>query len=100
VVDWNGQKKTFSREQGEKGILLAAEFNDHPFSGPFKKLMEAVQAKQAYETRQIKEIVHGREGAADLDMAFALTEKARAPLAEAVARAFAPVKHRLTVTEE
>jgi hypothetical protein len=36
----------------------------------FKKIMFAVAAKQDYETRQIKTLVHGPEGAADREATF------------------------------
>ena len=58
---------------------------------------EAVAAKQAYETRQVKMLFHGPEGAADMDMTVALTEKTRAPLAKAVKAAFVPVRHTIRI---
>ena len=80
-----------------KGINLAAEFRDNPFSAPFEKVSKAVFAKQDYETRQIKTLFHGPEGAADMAMTAALTEKVRAPLAEAVIQSVGPVDHVLKV---
>ena len=53
--------------------------------------------KQEYETRQIKTLVHGPEGAADLEATFALTEKARAPLEKAILAAKKPADHTITI---
>ncbi|MEW6253198.1 MAG: hypothetical protein AB1716_21375, partial [Planctomycetota bacterium] len=47
--------KTFTREQLEAGVNLAAEFLDNPFCEPFRKLDEAVGRKQAFETQMVKE---------------------------------------------
>jgi hypothetical protein len=56
-----------------------------------------VAAKQNYETRQVKDLFHGPEGHADLAATVALTEKTRAPLAEAVRKAFVPVTHTIKI---
>ena len=81
----------------EKGINLAAAFPANPFCAPFEQVSKAVFAKQDYETRQIKTLFHGPEGAADMEMTAALTEKTRAPLVEAVAKSVVPVEHVLVV---
>ena len=96
-VTWGNTAKTFSTADLTKGINLAAEFRDNPFSAPFEKVSKAVFAKQDYETRQIKTLFHGPEGAADMAMTAALTEKVRAPLAEAVIQSVGPVDHVLKV---
>jgi lysophospholipase L1-like esterase len=96
-VTWGSEAREFTAEALAQGVNLAAHFPRSPFREPFEKLMEAVKTKQAYETRQIKELFHGREGRADMEATAALTEKARAPLAAAVVRAFHPVAHALQV---
>ena len=96
-VTWGNTTKTFSAADLTKGINLAAEFRDNPFSAPFEKVSKAVFAKQDYETRQIKTLFHGPEGASDIAMTTALTEKVRTPLAEAVAQSVEPVEHVLKV---
>ena len=58
---------------------------------------EAVAAKQAYETKQIKEVFHGQEARADMAGAVARTEAERAPLVRAVQDAFVPVTHTLLI---
>jgi lysophospholipase L1-like esterase len=96
-VTWGGAVKVFDKAALEQGINLAAEFPENPFAGAFDRVSKAVYAKQDYETRQIKTLFHGPEGAADIAMTAALTEKVRAPLAEAVAKAMVPVEHVLVV---
>jgi lysophospholipase L1-like esterase len=97
TVTWGEQSRTYAAGDLEKGINLAKEFDDNPFIPAVRKIQEAVSKKQEYETRQIKNIVHGPEGAADLEAAFALTEKARAPLEQAVTVSLQPVEHVIKV---
>ncbi len=96
-VTWGDAAKSYSAAELAKGVNLAADFPVNPFSDAFNRVDEAVAKKQAYETRQIKELFHGPEGHADMTATAALTEKARAPLAEAVRRAFKPVKHTIRI---
>lgn len=96
-VTWGSQNKTYTAAQLQAGINLAKDFDNGPLVPAFAKIQEAVLKKQTYETRQIKELVHGPEGAADVDGTFAVTEKARAPLAKAIADAMQPVAHEITV---
>ncbi len=53
-VTWGSTSKEFSKDQLAKGINLAAEFLDNPFSEPFRKVEEAVRAQQGYETPLVK----------------------------------------------
>lgn len=96
-VTWGNTTKSFAKAALEKGVNLAAEFQENPFSGAFEKVSRTVYAKQDYETRQIKTLFHGPEGAADPAMTATLTEKVRAPLAQAVAKSMEPVDHLLMV---
>lgn len=99
-VTWGNASKSYSSEALSKGVNLAADFPSNPFSESFAKVDAAVAAKEAYETRQIKDIFHGPEGHADSDEAADLTEKARAPLASAAKTAFTPVTHSITIAPE
>jgi len=72
----------------------------NPFSEAFKRVDDAVARKQAYETRQIKDLFHGLEGKADMEMTAALTEKVRTPLVDAIKTAFVPVRHTIAVRPE
>jgi lysophospholipase L1-like esterase len=100
MVTWGAASKTYTAQELAQGINLAADFETSPFSAAFQRVDEAVAKKQAYETRQIKDLFHGPEGRADLDMTATLTEKARAPLADAIRAAFVPVRHTLTIKAE
>jgi lysophospholipase L1-like esterase len=97
TVSWGEQNRTYTAAQLKEGVNLAKDFDNHPLVPAFKRVMEAVSKKQVYETRQIQTLAHGPEGAADLEATFALTEKARAPLAAAVRAALQPVQHQLTI---
>ena len=97
TVTWGGETKTFTGEQLAAGINLPAEFAKTPFDDAFKRVDDAVGRKQNYETKQIKSLFHGEEGKVDMEATVALTEKARAPLAEAVRSAVVPVTHTLKI---
>jgi hypothetical protein len=60
----------------------------------------AVAAKQAYETKQIKESFRSAEAKADMEAVATRTERARARLAEAIRTAFVPVIHTLAIEAE
>jgi hypothetical protein len=107
-VTWGEESREFTKEQLAAGINLAAEFSKTPFDGPFKTVMNAVAAKQAYETNIIKGMISNfrafsAETAGDPELA-ALFEGLRKKFAskhsqlEAETRAaFVPVRHALTV---
>jgi hypothetical protein len=63
----------------------------------FAKLDAAVYAKQAYETKQVKQIFHGKEGKKNFEKAVVDTEAERKPLADAVAAAVVPIEHTLKI---
>jgi len=99
-VTWGETSKTYAAATLARGVNLAADFETNPFSEAFKAVDEAVAKKQAYETRQVKDLFHGPEGHADMTMTAALTEKVRSPLAAAVSKAFVPVRHTITIRSE
>jgi len=92
-----GASRVFSAAQLTRGINLAEEFPANPFSSAFAEVDAAVAAKQAFETRQVKQIFHGAEGKADMDAAVRKTEAERAPLVRAIQQAFQPVRHVLLI---
>lgn len=96
-VTWGTSTRRFSAAELEAGVNLAAGFPTNPFSEPFAALWQAVAAKQEYETRQVKSLFHGPEGAADMEATVALTEKVRDRLAGAVKNAHRPVTHTVSV---
>lgn len=97
TVTWGSESRTFSEEQLNAGVNLAAEFPCNPFCPAFAKVDAAVAAKQAFETRQVKQVFHGAEGKADMAQAVSRTEREREPLVEAIKAAFVPVTHTLTI---
>jgi len=97
-VTWGETTRNYPAAQLKAGINLAKDFDSNPLVPAFKKVWDAVEAKQNYETRQIKTLVHGPEGEADLEGTFAVTEKARAKLAKAVADARQPAEHLIVIT--
>jgi lysophospholipase L1-like esterase len=96
-VTWGDASRVYSAAQLAQGVNLANDFLANPFVEAFSKVDAAVLAKQAYETKQVKNIFHGREGKADMEGAVKKTEAERAPLAEAIKTAFVPVKHTLRI---
>ncbi len=96
-IVWGSSTNVYPAAQLAAGINLAADFVDNPFCAAFQKVDEAVAAKQAYETHQIKGVFHGEEGKADMAKAVERTEAERAPLAAAIAAARVPVRHTLTI---
>jgi lysophospholipase L1-like esterase len=99
-VTWGDQSKSFSSDALGHGINLAEEFPENPFSESFAKVDKAVAAKQAFETKQIKEIFHGHAGQTNMEAAVADSEKQRDPLVAAVKAAFVPVTHVIKITPE
>ena len=97
-ITWGQTKNTYTAAQLTDGVNLAADFVENPFSDAFKKVDEAVAAKQAFETHQIKQVFHSKEAKADMDKAVAFTEATRAPLAAAIATAMTPVRHSIVIT--
>ena len=99
-VTWGTESHSYTSEQLGKGVNLPADFVVNPFTEAFSKVDAAVAAKQGYETHQIKDMFHGPEFKAEPQTIVALTEKIRAPLANAIKTAFVPVTHTLKITEE
>ena len=99
-VRWGDQSRVYTAAALEAGVNLAEDFEVNPFSAAFQRVNEAVARKQAYETRQIKELFHGPEGRTDMETTVLLTEKVRQPLVEAIRREFQPVRHTIFVVAE
>ena len=96
-VTWGEESRVYSAAQLAAGINLADDFARNPFSAAFQKVEEAVAAKQAYETKQIKGVFHSQEAKADMASAVARTEAERLPLAKAIEQAFVPVTHTIKI---
>jgi len=111
TVTWGKESKTFTREQLAKGVNLAAEFLDNPFSEAFAKVDGEIAKKQGYETFLIKDCNRALGGLEkqmgdDADAAAAIkTLRGKLlvkhdALAAAARAAFVPVKHTLVIAEE
>jgi lysophospholipase L1-like esterase len=57
-VTWGTASKEFTGDAARRGINLAAEFMDNPFSAAFLKVEEAVKAQQNFETPLVKRVMH------------------------------------------
>jgi lysophospholipase L1-like esterase len=99
-VTWGDETKIFKAEDLTRGINLAEVFLQNPFSDPFKKVDEAVAAKQAFETDEIKKRFHGPEGKANMEGTAARAEQQRSVLVAAVKTAFVPVMHTIKIEPE
>ncbi|MDB6124068.1 MAG: hypothetical protein JWQ71_3061 [Pedosphaera sp.] len=99
-VTWGNDSKSFSGEQLRKGINLAEEFPHNPFSDNFKKVDDAVTAKQNFETKQIKQLFRSPEAKSDMEGTVAKTEAEREPLAAAIKAAFVPVTHTIKIVAQ
>lgn len=100
TVTWGQHSRTYSGAALRKGVNLAADFEINPFSEAFQKVDEAVAAKQAYETKQIKGEFHGAAGKSNMEATVQRTEAEREPLAAAIREAFVPVEHTLRVVPQ
>jgi lysophospholipase L1-like esterase len=97
TVTWGPQSRTYTGAALRKGVNLAADFEVNPFSEAFQKVDDAVAAKQAFETKQIKEEFHGAAGKSNMDATVQRTEAEREPLAAAIRAAVVPVEHALRI---
>ena len=104
-VTWGNTSKTFTKEELEKGVNLAAAFAEaNPLREPFSKVRDAVAKKQGFETVLIKShITHLKPLEDDPDCkaaaeAFkAMLLKKRATLCKAVSEAVVPARSTLKV---
>ena len=100
-VTWGEASKTFPANELAKGVNLAAEFPDNPFSESFKAVENAVRRQQEYESLAMKSLRHSKENlaqdqAALQKLANDVVTKAR-DLEAAARHAVKPVKHTLKV---
>ena len=96
-VTWGNQTKTFTSDELEHGVNLAAEFTENPFCAAFARVDAAVAAKQAFETRQIKKLFRSPEAKTDMANVVGTSESERAKLVSAIKEAFVPVTYKLTI---
>lgn len=106
-VSWGAQSAEFTGEQLRHGINLAAEFPANPFSTRFALIDAAVDAKQEFETRQVKNLFRPSKPNATMeditahtDQVVKETEKEHAALEEVVRVAYSPVTYTLKISAE
>jgi lysophospholipase L1-like esterase len=107
-ISWGDDSRVFTAEQLAEGINLAAEFPANPFTAAFAKVDAAVAAKQAFETREMKDLFRRTDDrsrtmaaiTAHTEQIVNETEKEHATLAAAVQSAFVPVTHLIKISAQ
>ncbi|HEX4263228.1 MAG TPA: hypothetical protein VH597_02730 [Verrucomicrobiae bacterium] len=106
-VAWGTHSAVFTGEQLRHGINLAAEFPANPFSTKFALIDAAVDGKQEFETRQVKNLFRPakpdatmEEITAHTDQVVKDTEKEHAALEAVVRAAYEPVTYTLKISAE
>ncbi len=104
-VTWGASTKTFTKEQLEKGVNLAAEFLQNPFADAFTKVDAAVHEQQALETTLVKGFMHNLgdfkktlpDQGANIDQLVQAALAKDKALFDAAQAAVVPVKHTITI---
>jgi lysophospholipase L1-like esterase len=104
-VTWGKDSKEFTAAELEKGVNLAAEFADNPFSAAFAKVHAAVGAQQNFETLLVKQYMHSvgqfktalPEQVAAFDAITAAALEKDKKLYETSAAAVQPVQHTIKI---
>jgi len=105
TVTWGNQAKVFTAAQLERGINLAAEFPDNPFSAPFARVDNVVRTQQNFETPAVKELLHHLPSWNTLlpeeknqveQLKASLVRKVKA-LSQSSRNAVTPVKHSIKI---
>src|SRR5213076_3197664 len=101
-ITWGDSSKEFSKADLEKGVNLAAEFLDNPFSANFKKVHDAIRAQQNFETVMVKNMIHGVwETMPDekdlLNQLATATSKKQQSLSQAAHAEVVPVTHTIRI---
>jgi hypothetical protein len=110
-VTWGGASKSFSKEDLEKGINLAAEFAETPFGDAFRKVEAMIATKQNFETGMIKTVINqfpsmikstgqDKEVEASVEALRKQLIDTQEKLGASVRSAMLPVKHTITVAAE
>lgn len=99
-VTWGAETRSFSVADAARGINLAVAFNCEPFQTAFKQVDDAVLAKQAFETKQIKQDFRSPAARSDMEGVVRATEAERTRLVDAIHNAYHPVQHAITIEIE
>jgi lysophospholipase L1-like esterase len=104
TVTWGDASREYTADQLSKGVNLAADFLDNPFSKSFQAVDQLVRIQQNFETPMIKSMIHDipaigpqiADQSALGEMATSL-EKVDSALATAVRSKLAPVSHTIRI---
>jgi lysophospholipase L1-like esterase len=104
-ISWGDDEKQFDAAALAKGINLAAEFPDNPFSETFANIDKAVRAQQTFETPLTKDLMlhigsYKKMLPEDADALAHITADAAKhdeSLANAAAAAVTPVRHTIKI---
>ena len=101
-ITWGPTAREYTAAQLGQGINLAEDFAVNPFSEAFRKVDEAVLAKQTYEAKQQTWKFQGADQrpAAEREALVQRSEAERAKLVEALAAAVVPVTHTIRITAQ
>ena len=66
AVTWGAETKTFSKAELEKGVNLAAAFENHPLAEAFRRVDRAVAEQQNFQTMMIKQHITNHRNLARL----------------------------------
>jgi lysophospholipase L1-like esterase len=107
-VTWGNTSKSYTSEELAKGVNLAADFLDNPFSEPFRAVDQIVRQQQNFETPLVKQLIHDlpayRDAAPDespaLDRIAASLLKKDQALIEASSAAVKPITHSIKIEVE
>jgi len=100
MVTWGNSFKIFRAEELAKGVNLAAEFLDNPFSVPFQSVEYAVSKQQQYEAPRVHIIEKSwaKGWSKQKTMRGAPSQEKVLELEAAAREAVRPVTHTLTIT--
>ena len=106
-VTWGPESKTFTKQQLEQGINLAAEFLDNPFVEPFNLVESKIREQQEFETRLVKTFIHSTpdyerlipDEKSTLEKVVESGIKRDKVLGEESSKSIAPVRHKLTIEQ-
>jgi lysophospholipase L1-like esterase len=96
-ITWGNQSKVYSSAELTKGVNLANDFVVNPFLAQFKMVDEAVAAKQAFETKQIKELFHSPAAKTNMNNIVSTSEAERSRLVKNIENAFVPITHTIII---